>query len=170
MCEPGFHCCCSREVCPVPTAAAAALLSQVCDLLGRGMADLVLGRDDGSLEVYALDCAIPGAADGGKGAAAAGREPPALPRAPRLVLTVALHESVQAVACGHVSSAAFAEVIVLTYRWGRRDLGSTPLPLLSSPLILSYPLIFPAAAASCPTRRSSSATATRRTPRAAARP
>jgi hypothetical protein len=91
-------------------APAAVNCLEVCDLSGFGThgGELILGRDDGTLEVYALDCTVP--------PRQGGRAPPMSPPAPRLVLTVGLQESIRSVACGHVSHASFAEILVLTYR------------------------------------------------------
>ena len=65
----------------------------VADLLRCGNNNLVVGRDDGSLEVYYLD----------------GEQPPVL------LFEAQLHESLRSVQCGFVNSADHPEVIVAGY-------------------------------------------------------
>jgi hypothetical protein len=107
-----------------PGAQVTALA--VADFTGRGHPDLLVARDDGRLEVYALDLTTAlnasAAAVSSFRPAAATPNPatgnavaPPLPPPPRLIGSAHIGESIRAVAAGPVASPSFCEAVVLTY-------------------------------------------------------
>jgi len=98
--------------------AASQRRARVCavktaDIVRSGMLDIIVGRDDGSLEVWSL-----GEGSGAPSAARLEQVPPSL------AYDVCLQESIQAMSSGNITGGEHNEVVLTTY--GGKVLAFTP--------------------------------------------